>query len=117
MRPDLAGVYAASWLYDPQLASVSPKLTFVRKIAEAGGARFLRLRTDPVQIAYATAHSPVRRQLMQSGAYSPTCYGLHWDRHAFIAWAERTQNNLAAPQKYFQRRGVSDMDALMERSQ
>ena len=68
-RADLAGVYGASWLYDPQLAHVSPNLAFVRRTAEDGGGRLIRLKPDPVQTAYAMARSSARRRLVESGAY------------------------------------------------
>ncbi len=88
-RPDLAGVYGASWLYDPQVAHVSPGLAFVRRTAEDGGAQLLRLRADPVQTACAVARSPARRRLVESGAYRPVCYGMYWRREALIDWSER----------------------------
>ncbi len=88
-RPDLAGVYGASWLYDPQLAHASPGLAFVRRTAEDGGGRLIRLKTDPVQTAYAVARSPVRRRLVESGAYRPVCYGMYWTRAALLAWSDR----------------------------
>jgi hypothetical protein len=37
LRPDLPGVYGASWLYQPELAQISPNLAFARETAEAGG--------------------------------------------------------------------------------
>ena len=87
-RPDLAGVYGASWLYDPQLARVSPGLAFFRRSAEDGGARLVRLSADPGQTAYAVARSPIRRRLVESGAYRPVCYGMYWTRADLIAWAD-----------------------------
>ncbi len=88
-RPDLAGVYGASWLYDPQVAHVSPGLAFVRRTAEDGSGRLLRLHADPVQTAYAVARSPARRRLVESGAYQPVCYGMYWRREVLIDWSER----------------------------
>ena len=88
-RPDLAGVYGASWLYDPQLAHVSPGLAFVRRTAEDGGGRLIRLKADPVQTAYAIARSPVRRRLVETGAYRPVCYGMYWSRTELLAWSDR----------------------------
>ncbi len=105
-RTDLAGVCGASWLYDPQLAHVSPDLAFVRRTAEDGGARLIRLRPDPVQTTYATARSPVRRRLVESGAYRPVCYGMYWTRADLIAWADRSLADKTAkrrpPLKYLQ---------------
>ncbi len=91
-RPDLAGVYGASWLYDPQVAQVSPNLAFVRRTAEDGGGRLIRLKADPVQTALAVARSPTRRKLVQSGAYRPVCYGMYWTRDALLEWAEKAKS-------------------------
>ena len=86
-RPELAGIYGASWLYDPQLATVSPKLAFVGEPVKAGG-RLIRLRADPVQTAFAVARSPTRQRLVESGQYRPICYGMYWGRRDLIAWSE-----------------------------
>ena len=96
-RKDLAGVYGASWLYDPALAHVSPGLAFVRRTAEDGGSRLIRLRADPVQTAFAVARSPLRRKMVASGAYRPVCYGMFWTRSDLIAWSESARTDAAAP--------------------
>ena len=88
-RPDIAGLYGASWFFDPQLAIISPKLRFVRQLAEAGGARFLRLRTDPDQAAFALERSPTRRRLANAGEYVPSCFGMYWLRSDLIDWADQ----------------------------
>ena len=95
-REDLAGVYGASWLYDPELAHVSPGLAFVRRTAEDGGGRLIRLKSDPVQTAYAIARSPVRRKLVESGAYRPVCYGMYWTRADLITWSARALRDSSA---------------------
>jgi hypothetical protein len=87
-RPELTGVYGASWLYDPQLSTVSPKLAFIAEPMTAGG-RLIRLRADPVQTAFAVAKSPDRQKLVESGLYKPICYGMYWNRRDLIAWSER----------------------------
>jgi hypothetical protein len=95
-RPDLAGLRAASWLYDPQLARISPGLAFVRASAEVGGAVFVPVRTDPSQTAFAAARSPERQKLIASGAYRPACYAMSWLAKDLIAWAERGRPTKAA---------------------
>ncbi|WP_174301641.1 hypothetical protein, partial [Caulobacter sp. S45] len=101
VRPDLAGVCGASWLYDPQLAHYSPGLAFLRRTAEDGGGRLIRLKADPVQTAYAIARSPIRRRLVESGAYLPVCYGMYWTRAALLAWSERAlaEERSAGPER------------------
>jgi hypothetical protein len=96
LRPDLVGVYGASWLYQPELAEISPNLAFVRLGPERGGGRVVRLRADPVQTAYAIARSPTRRALHESGRYDPVCYGMFWPREALMAWS-RAELAKAAP--------------------
>jgi hypothetical protein len=87
LRPDLAGVYGASWIYQPEIATISPNLAFGRETAEATGGRLVRLRADPVQTAYALARSPTRRRLYMSGEYKPVCHGMFWTRQALIDWS------------------------------
>jgi hypothetical protein len=98
LRSDLAGVYGASWLYQPELSAISPKLAFARETAEAGGGRLVRLRADPVQTAFAVARSPDRRRLMMSGRYRPVCYGMFWRRDALIEWSRSERAGMAGRQ-------------------
>ncbi len=88
-RTDVAGLCGASWFFDPTIAIISPKLAFVRQLAEAGGARFLRLRSDPDQTAFALERSPTRRRLASAGEYTPACFGMYWLRSDLLAWADR----------------------------
>ena len=100
LRPDLAGVYGASWLYQPELAKVSPNLAFARETAEAGGGRVVRLRADPMQTTFAIARSPTRKRLFLCGDYKPVCYGMFWERQALMNWSRsqrRAEANLAPP--------------------
>ncbi len=97
IRPDLVGVYGASWLYQPELSQISPSLAFVRETAEAGGGRVVRLRADPVQTAFAIARSPTRKRLYLSGGYKPICYGMFWERQALLDWSISTRRAEAEP--------------------
>jgi hypothetical protein len=97
IRTDLAGLYGASWLYDPRLAAVSPGLAFVRRSAEDGGARIVRLKVDPVQTAFAVTRSPTRRSLVERGAYRPACYAMYWTSADLIAWADRDLGGRSSP--------------------
>ena len=86
LRPDLAGVHGASWLYDPAVGVISPSLDFTAEPIRSGGAVLVRLGVDPVQTAYAVSRSPTRRQLWLEGRYQPTCYGMYWPRGRLLAW-------------------------------
>jgi len=88
-RPELAGVYGASWLYDPAVARVSPKLGFCLETPVAAGGKSIRLREDPVQTAFAVARSATRLKLWEAGEYKPVCYAMYWTRRDLIAWADR----------------------------
>ena len=96
MRPDLAGVRGASWLYDPQLTEISPALGFVLDPIRAG-AELLPLKTDQIQIEYALMRSAVRRRLWREGRYRPACYGLYWRREALIDWSRMQRGAEASP--------------------
>jgi hypothetical protein len=96
LRPDLPGLYGASWLYQPELAEISPHLAFPRETAEAGGGRIVRLRADPAQTAFAIARSPTRKRLYLSGEYKPVCYAMFWERRALMDWS-RSARETAQP--------------------
>ncbi len=93
LRPDLAGVYGASWLYQPELSAISPNLAFARETAEAGGGRLVRLRADPMQTAFAISRSTTRKRLYLSGAYKPICYGMFWERDALLDWSRSARGS------------------------
>jgi hypothetical protein len=88
-RPDLAGVFSASWLNDPKLASISPHLGFVEQTGRESGAELVKLRTEPEQSAFAATRSPSRRSLIEAGQYTPECFGLYWTRAVFIEWLSK----------------------------
>ena len=87
MRPDLAGVFGASWLYQPELSTISPNLAFARETAETGGGRIVPLRADRAQTAFAITRSPSRKRLYLNGEYKPVCHGMFWERQALIDWS------------------------------
>jgi hypothetical protein len=72
--PDLKGVFGGSWFFDPQLASISPSLSFVREVSERWGGLIMRSGIDPESTADALAMSKERRLLYAQGAYQPVTY-------------------------------------------
>ena len=88
-RPDHLGVIGASWFYDPVLASISPRLRYLSEVPRAGGAHFFRFGSDQSDIVLATATSPTRRRLVETGLYRPTRYLMVWPRKALLAWAAK----------------------------
>ena len=88
-RPDHLGVIGASWFYDPDLAGISPRLRYLAEVPRAGGAHFFRVGSDQSDIVLATATSPTRRRLVETGLYRPTRYLMIWPRRAMLAWVAK----------------------------
>lgn len=87
LHPDMLGMYAGSWFYDPALALVSPHLAYLRADAVAGGSACLFVAHDEQAVCYSTAKSATRRAAVAAGNYRPATYALVWPRRAQIAWA------------------------------
>jgi len=87
MRPDCLGLVGGSWFYDPALATVSPRLTYLADTPIAGGAFRVRLGASEEDTELATATSATRRTLVQKGEYVPTRWLMIWPRKALLAWA------------------------------
>ena len=88
-HPDVLGMAGTSWFYDPQLESVSPRLSYLRRRPVAGGAALLRSGTSAFDIGSATATSETRRRLYEAGKYTPVAHTLIWPRQALLDWARR----------------------------
>jgi hypothetical protein len=89
-RPDVAGFFGVSWLHDPELARVSPKLAFVREVLlETGGVVLDGRPCTPSGIIDATCKSPKRKKLYDEGKYLPRSYLIVVPRAPLIAWATR----------------------------
>lgn len=87
MNPQVRGLVATSWWYDPALATVSPHLVYLRANLESWGARAFLYRH---QVGHALANSPARRALHVAGRYRPAAWTMIWPRADLLAWA-RTQ--------------------------
>jgi len=96
-NPDVKGITGVSWFYDPVLTEISPRMAYLRRTQVDNGAFLVRIGPGPEHTANATATSPTRRQLVESGQYTPTCYLIAWPRGPLIDWARRlrTDPNLA----------------------
>ena len=84
----IRGYVGSSWLYDPQLLQISPKLAYLRKRPFERGAFFLQHGTKKSDVLGATKRSETRRRLYQEGKYIPICYSMLWPRNELIAWAK-----------------------------
>lgn len=90
-RPSVKGVVATSWLHDPEVPSISPRLAFFQRIALANGAFRQRHGTEEEQTELATATSPTRRSLVERGEWLPVCCSIIWPRTALLDWAHRVE--------------------------
>lgn len=89
LRPQVVGMVATSWFYDPALTEISPRLAYLREVPSSNGAIGVAHGTTAFDIHSATATSPTRRGLYEEGKYRPTCWSILWLRQDMIAWRRR----------------------------
>ena len=89
LNPAIKGMAGFSWWFDPALESISPNLTFLRKVPLDNGAQLFRAGTNADATRAAIHLSAERRQLYDSGKYLPTIYLLAWARKDMLEWANR----------------------------
>lgn len=89
LHPEVLGMIAGSWFYDPAVEFISPHLGYLRKVPEAGGARVLFVSHDEQAVKNATATSEKRRALHAAGQYRPASWTLVWARRDQLAWSRR----------------------------
>lgn len=87
---DVKGVFGSSWFFDPEVARVSPRLSYLRDIPMRNGAFSIRLGTSESDISLATKKSNTRRTLYERGEYFPVSYALIWPRSEVLGWARRS---------------------------
>lgn len=87
--PGVRGVYGSAWFFDPQIATITPSIAYLRQDPEEGGATFVRVANSKQTVTLATAMSPARRELYDRGEYEPRQYLMVWPRRALIRWARR----------------------------
>jgi hypothetical protein len=87
-RPELNGLFlGASWLYSPELPTISPRLDFHRRLALPAGARIFFVSKGGAD-SLALAASETRRRAFAEGRYRPDNYILLWRRADLLAWAD-----------------------------
>lgn len=87
LHPEMLGMFCSSWYYDPALDTISPRLSYLRSVPLAGGARLMRTETGGEAVANATAKSPTRRRLYEAGKYVPKTYMFIWGRRDMEQWS------------------------------
>jgi hypothetical protein len=88
-NPQFKGLIGASWMNDPALDSISPRLAAIRKIATDNGAVLFCLgpcNSTGIQWAIQVSHE--RKQLYEEGKYTPMEYLMVWPRKELLTWAE-----------------------------
>ncbi|HTO64642.1 MAG TPA: hypothetical protein VMM15_25720 [Bradyrhizobium sp.] len=85
INPNVRGMWGGSWLYDPALETVSPRLSYVRKLPQQNGAMLFYSNVD---IDGGALSYPPRRKAYLAGNYLPKAYAVIWPRRAMLAWAQ-----------------------------
>ena len=88
LNPDIRGLLATSWWYDPQLARVAPHLRFLREGSIAHGAIQLKSGSTEGARRFAVANSAERQKQYATGEYVPVSYAMVWTRDALLRWAD-----------------------------
>lgn len=84
----IRGIASSSWYYDPEIASVSPNLSFIREILAPNGCFVFEIPCDEPMRQNAIYTSRERRQAVAEGRYKPRAFARLWSRDAFLRWAE-----------------------------
>jgi len=79
------GLLSASWMYDPQLAEISPRLMYLQETPLENGAETFYVSVD--YSGNALEKSKTRKELNEKGMYIPKIYLVIWPREALIRWA------------------------------
>ncbi len=89
-QPEIRGLAGVSWLYDPAVPRLTPKLAFLHEVPLGAGARLFRYDlAGESGRADALSRSPDRRLAFERGEYIPTSYALIWTRKDILRWADR----------------------------
>ena len=89
MNPQIKGKIGTSWLGDPQIERISPRLAYIRYFVIANGANFFYLGSSDKAAKDATKKSATRRRLYSEGEYVPSDYLEAWSRKSMIKWANK----------------------------
>ncbi len=97
IHPEVRGMIAGSWFYDPALTGISPRLAYLRAVPESGGAYLLFVEAGGDALKNALATSPTRRRLHEQGKYMPKNYLLVWGKARQQAWARSPGASTSVP--------------------
>lgn len=94
-RPELAGMIGSSWFYDPPLETISPRLAYLRQNPLKGGAFIIHQGPAQIHSERASASSPTRKAMIESGEYTPSSWLVAWPKSTLIPWAEQRKAAMA----------------------
>lgn len=83
---EIKGLFCSSWLYDPQLERISPRLMYLQTLVLSNGGRSFYVGED--RTGNALVKSPTRNKLYREGKYKPRSYMLVWPRKELIRWGK-----------------------------
>jgi len=87
LHKDIRGWVGHSWLHDPQLLKISPRLAYMYRPAERGAFLLKGRAGNRREIEDAIMKSKTRRRLYEEGKYTPINYSMVWPRRELISWA------------------------------
>lgn len=91
----LRGAMCSSWVYDPPLSRISPRLVYLRKTPARNGAFFIHRGQSQTCSRLASVGSPTRRAMIENGEYVPRAWTVVWPRGPLLSWAKRERRRLA----------------------
>ena len=91
MDPQIKGKIGTSWINDPQIERISPRLAYLRYFIIANGAKLFYLGSSDKAAKDATKKSSTRRRLYSEGKYAPSDYLEAWSRKSMIKWANKLE--------------------------
>lgn len=94
LHPEVLGMFGSSWFYDPVLADISPRLSYLSAVPLASGAELFFVAEGGSACDNSLSTSPTRRKLYEEGKYLPKSYMLAWGKSDQTAWAK---NHLSLP--------------------
>lgn len=88
LNPRYKGFFRASWFCDPEVSSISPRLSYIVREPTSAGAFVCYLGPD--HSGSALSKSGTRQKLHAEGKYIPKSYMLIWHRDDLLSWCEKT---------------------------
>lgn len=85
LHPEIRGLWTGSWFNDPVIETISPRLTYLRKMPQDNGA-YVFYSSVAINSG-ALAKSKTRQKLFEQRKYLPKSYAVIWPRRPLLAWA------------------------------